>query len=74
MLKIPDEQQTNTTAFMRTSLTISSVHLRMITNRTEVLFVSMRMMTLGRFRLCGRGPLIVYVYHPCVLINDQMVW
>ena len=40
---------------MRTSPTIQNVHLRMITNRAEVLFVSMRMMTLGRFRLCVGG-------------------
>ena len=29
----------------------------MLTNLTEVLFVSMRMLTLGRFRLCVRRPL-----------------
>ena len=29
----------------------------MITNRAEILFVSMRMMTLGRFHLCVRRPL-----------------
>ena len=35
----------------------------MITNRTEVLFVSMRMMTSGRFCLCVRRPLNARVFH-----------
>ena len=49
--------QTNADASMRTSPTILNVHLRTITNWALVLFVSMRMMTLGRFRLCVRRPL-----------------
>ena len=42
---------------MRISPTNQNVHKRMITNLIEVLFVSLCMFTLGRFRLCVRRPL-----------------
>ena len=54
--------QTNTNAFVRTSPMNQNVHKRMLTNDnelTEVLFVSMHMLTLGRFRLCLRRPLLM---------------
>ena len=40
----------------------------MTTHLTEVLFVSLRMLTLGRFRLCVRRPLIVFYFTNSILL------